>query len=62
MLYLDESQQRVQYVNLSEEEDDSGDTMPRNETQEGKSKLSSFISDFKNLHETMNNDSKVQVD
>ena len=62
MLYLDESQQRVQYVNLSEEEDDSGDTMPRNETQEGKSKLSSFVSDFKNLHETMNNDSKVQVD
>ena len=56
MLYLDESQQRVQYVNLSEEEDDSGDTMPRNETQEGKSKLSSFVSDFKNLHETMNND------
>lgn len=57
MQYLDESQQRVQYVNLSEEdEDDFRDTMPRNETQEGKSKLSSFMNDFKNLHETMNND------
>ena len=44
-------------MNLSEEdEDDFRDTMPRNETQEGKSKLSSFMNDFKNLHETMNND------